>query len=144
MEKLEIAAGQLAGSGVKLWVIVQNLGQLKRYYKEGWETFIANAGVVTAFANADLDTLNYVRGKLGNVPMLLSRASGASSSALLGGARAIQDDLRDAALLETDELSRAFERGKRRVLALAAGRQPLILERVLYYQDDMFAGMFEA
>ncbi|HEY7244916.1 MAG TPA: type IV secretory system conjugative DNA transfer family protein [Xanthobacteraceae bacterium] len=27
MEKLEAAAGQLAGSGVKLWVIVQNLGQ---------------------------------------------------------------------------------------------------------------------
>jgi type IV secretion system protein VirD4 len=143
MEKLEIAAGQLAGSGVKLWVIVQNLGQLKRYYKEGWETFIANAGVVTAFANADLDTLNYIRGKLGNVPMLLSRASGASSAALLGGARPIQDDLRDAALLETDELSRTFERGKRRLLVLAAGRQPLILERVLYFRDEMFKGTFD-
>ena len=143
MEKLEAAAGQLAGSGVRLWVIVQNLGQIKRHYDRGWETFIANAGVITAFANNDLETLGYLRGKLGNVPMLLTRASGASSSALLGGARPMQDDLREAGLLETDELARAFERGKRRMLVLAAGQRPLILERVLYFQDPMFKGMFD-
>ena len=69
MEKLEAAAGQLAGSGVKLWVIVQNLGQLKRHYQDGWETFIANAGVITAFGNADLETLDYISKKLGKVAM---------------------------------------------------------------------------
>ena len=143
MEKLEAAAGQLAGSGVKLWVIVQNLGQLKRHYKDGWETFIANAGVITAFANADLETLQYLRGKLGNVPMLLNRSSGASSSALLSGARPVKDDLREAGLLEPDELARAFDRDKLRLLVLAAGRQPLIVRRVLYFKDGMFAGMFD-
>lgn len=143
MEKLEAAAGQLAGSGVKLWVIVQNLGQLKRHYKDGWETFIANAGVITAFANADLETLQYLRGKLGNVPMLLNRSSGASSSALLSGARPMQDDLREAGLLEPDELARAFDRDKLRVLVLAAGRQPLILQRMMYFKDEMFKGMFD-
>jgi type IV secretion system protein VirD4 len=143
MEKLEIASGQLAGSGVKLWVIVQNLGQLERHYKAGWETFIANAGAITSFANMDMKTLGYISGKLGKVPMLLTRSSNASSSALLGGARPTQDDLRDASLLETDELSRTFERGKRRVLVQAAGRRPLILERVLYYEDRMFVGMFD-
>ena len=83
------------------------------------------------------------RGKLGNVPMLLNRSSGASSSALLSGARPIQDDLRDAALLEMDELARAFDRGKRRVLVLAAGQAPLILQRMMYFEDAMFAGMFD-
>ena len=76
-------------------MIVQNLGQLKRHYKEGWETFIANAGVITAFANADLETLDYLRGKLGNVPMLLSRNSGASSSSVLSGARSRKRTARD-------------------------------------------------
>jgi len=143
MEKLETAAGQLAGSGVKLWLIVQNIGQLKRHYQEGWETFVANAGVITAFANADVDTLKYLNDKLGKVPMLVSRGSNASSSALLAGARPTQEDLRDAGLLEMDELTRTFERSKRRVLVLAAGQRPLILERALYYQDEMFAGMFD-
>jgi type IV secretion system protein VirD4 len=144
MEKLEAAAGQLAGSGVRLWVIVQNLGQLKRHYKDGWETFVANAGVMTAFANADLETLEYLRGKLGNVPMLVTRGSGASASAQLSGARPMQDDLREAALLDMDELSRAFDRSKLRVLVLAAGQAPLILRRMRYFKDEMFKGMFDA
>ena len=82
-------------------------------------------------------------GKLGNVPMLLNRSSGASPSALLSGARPTQEDLRDAALLELDELSRAFDRGKRRALVMAAGQAPLIVERLLYHKDAMFKGMFD-
>jgi type IV secretion system protein VirD4 len=140
MEKIEFAAGQLAGSGVKLWIIVQNFGQLERYYEHGWETFIVNAGAITAFANADMKTLDYPKRKLGNVPMLVSRSSGASSSSVLSGARPLQEDLRDAGLLETDELARTFERGTRRMLVLAAGRKPMILERALYYEDAMLRG----
>jgi type IV secretory pathway TraG/TraD family ATPase VirD4 len=97
----------------------------------------------TAFANADLETLQYLRGKLGNVPMLLNRSSGASSSALLSGARPMQEDLREAALLENHELARAFGRDKLRALVLAAGESPLILRRVLYFEDGMFKGMFD-
>ena len=143
MEKLEAAAGQLAGSGVKLWVIVQNLGQLKRHYKEGWETFIANAGVITAFGNADLETLEYLSKKLGKVAMRVERGSGASSSALLGGARLTQEDLREWSLLDTDEAEHQLAREKRRVLVLAAGRAPLLLRRTAYFDDPRFKGMFD-
>ena len=55
----------------------------------------------------------------------------------------MQDDLREAGLLEVDELSRAFDRGKRRVLVLAAGQQPLILQRMMYFEDGMFARMYD-
>ena len=130
MEKLEAAAGQLAGSGVKLWVIVQNLGQLKRHYEKGWETFIANAGVITAFGNADLETLDYITKKLGKVAMRVERGSGASSSALLGGARLTQEDLREWPLLDTDEAEQQLARERLRVLVLAAGRAPLLLRRI--------------
>ena len=143
MEKLEAAAGQLAGSGVKLWVIVQNLGQLKRHYKDGWETFIANAGVITAFGNADLETLDYISKKLGKVAMRVERGSGASSSALLGGARLTQEDLREWALLDTDEAEHQLAREKRRMLVLAAGRTPLLLRRAAYFDDARFKGMFD-
>jgi type IV secretion system protein VirD4 len=143
MEKLEAAAGQLAGSGVKLWVIVQNLGQLKRHYKEGWETFIANAGVVTAFGNADLETLEYVSRKLGKVAMRVERGSNATSNDLLRGARVTQEDLREWALLDTDEAEQQFAREKERLLALVAGRTPLLLRRTRYYEDARFAGMYD-
>ena len=143
MEKLEAAAGQLAGSGVKLWVVVQNLGQLKRHYKDGWETFIANAGVITAFGNADLETLEYITRKLGKVAMRVERGSGASSSALLGGARLTQEDLREWPLLDTDEAEQQLARERLRLLVLAAGRAPVLLRRTEYWDDPHFAGMFD-
>jgi len=34
--------------------------------------------------------------------------------------------------------------GKLRMLVLAAGKQPLIVERMLYFEDLMFKGMFDA
>ena len=44
MRALEQAVAYMAGFGVKLWAVLQDLTQLKRHYKEGWETFLGNAG----------------------------------------------------------------------------------------------------
>jgi type IV secretory pathway TraG/TraD family ATPase VirD4 len=65
--RIEEAAGLMAGYGLKLWMILQNLGQLKRHYKDGWETLIANAGTITAFGVADNTTAEYLSKALGKV-----------------------------------------------------------------------------
>jgi type IV secretion system protein VirD4 len=72
MATIENAAGYAAGFGVKLWVIIQDLSQLKRWYKDGWETFLGNAGVIQAFANSDTTTLDYLSKKLGEVEVTQS------------------------------------------------------------------------
>lgn len=66
MESIEKAAGLMAGYGVKLWTILQDLGQLKRHYKESWETYIANSGMLQFFANSDMTTLNGYRSGWGS------------------------------------------------------------------------------
>lgn len=144
MEKLEAAAGQLAGSGVKLWVIIQNLGQLRRYYEEGWETFIANAGLLMAFGNADLETLGYLSQKLGKVAMKVERATGASLGRQTAGDPRMQEELREGSLLEVDEATVQLGREKGRVVVLAAGRLPVMVERAMYYRKgERFEGMFD-
>lgn len=70
LEVIEKAAGLMAGYGVKLWPILQDLGQLKRHYKESWETFLGNAGVLQFFANADLTTLDWLSKRLGQVELI--------------------------------------------------------------------------
>src|SRR5690606_14355419 len=40
---VEQAYGLMAGFGMQLWGIVQDLSQLKRIYGDGWETFIGNS-----------------------------------------------------------------------------------------------------
>jgi len=64
MEIMERAAAYFPGFGVKLWVILQDITQLQRHYKTGWETFLGNAGLVQLFANGDEETLRYVAGRL--------------------------------------------------------------------------------
>jgi hypothetical protein len=59
------AAGQLAGMGVKLWPIIQNLTQL-RQYGDNWEVFLANAGQQQVFAMNDQTTARYFSERLGH------------------------------------------------------------------------------
>lgn len=61
---MERAAAYFPGFGVKLWVILQDITQLQRYYKTGWETFLGNAGLLQLFANGDEETLRYAAGRM--------------------------------------------------------------------------------
>jgi type IV secretory pathway TraG/TraD family ATPase VirD4 len=59
------AAGLMAGFGVKLWPIVQNLSQLIELYPDNWETFLGNAGMWQVFAVNDQTTARYMSERLG-------------------------------------------------------------------------------
>lgn len=143
MPVIETAAGQIAGSGVKLWTVLQDLGQIQRHYQKSWETFIGNAGLLTFFGNSDWRTLNYISKKMGNIGMLVERASGASRVALYGGAKAMQEDIRETPLLHTHEIEKLFAREEGRVLVAVAGRKPFVVQRAFYYEDAMFKGLFD-
>lgn len=65
MQSIERAAGYIAGFGVKLWSILQDLNQLKDIYPKRWETFLGNAGILTAFGNVDITTLEYLSKRAG-------------------------------------------------------------------------------
>jgi len=67
MEIMERAAAYFPGFGIKLWVVLQDITQLQRYYKTGWETFLGNAGLIQMFANGDEATLQYAARRLGNL-----------------------------------------------------------------------------
>lgn len=65
LQLLAKAAGLMAGYGVKLWPIVQNIGQLQELYPKNWETFLGNAGIWTVFAMNDASTAKYLAERLG-------------------------------------------------------------------------------
>jgi len=49
----------MAGFGIQLWGIVQDLSQLERIYDKGWQTFISNSGVIQYFGSRDKITAEY-------------------------------------------------------------------------------------
>lgn len=75
METIEKAAGLMAGYGIKLWPILQDLTQLKRHYRESWETFLGNAGTMTFFGNTDLTTLDWLAKRMGQTEITVSDTS---------------------------------------------------------------------
>lgn len=131
MASLEKAAGLLAGSGVKLWPVVQDLGQLEAIYGRRWGTFIGNAGVTTWFAlGGDPMTTEYLSGRLGQTQYYERQEPGGTftdraRSGLLRG----QGQWVNAPLMYPHEVERAFARETSRLLALAPGWPPVILNR---------------
>ena len=70
MRSIETAAGLMAGFGVKLWSVLQDLTQLKTHYPKSWETFLGNAGVIQAFGNADVTTTEHLAKMLGSTQVI--------------------------------------------------------------------------
>ena len=140
MREIEDAAGQIAGFGVKLWPILQDLGQLKALYKDRWETFMGNAGVLQFFGNNDLTTLEWVSRRLGSTTIeQLSKSDvtpGARSAAATGESYAP----RTTPVMEPDEVSLVFGRSdpQLRQLIIRAGARPMILQRAYYDKHDAF------
>lgn len=73
---LETAAAQIAGLGLKIVAVLQDLSQLQNHYPKNWETFIANAAAIQVFGLADETTLEYIAKRLGEAPTL-SRSTNA-------------------------------------------------------------------
>lgn len=70
MERIEKAAAEIAGSGVKLMTVVQNLPQLKKLYKDSWETFLGNSGLHIYFGMDDNTTRGYLEKALGETEII--------------------------------------------------------------------------
>lgn len=65
MPQIERAAGLLRSFGARLWFIWQDINQAKSHYPNSYDSLIGNAGIVTAFGNADNTTLEYLSKRLG-------------------------------------------------------------------------------
>lgn len=144
MKAIETAAGLMAGFGVKLWIVVQDIGQLSRLYKESWETFVGNAGVMMFYSNLDKRTLDYLSDKLGQTAVLVEQNNDTTLSQRHAGGTGRREELRVQRLAAPNELEKLLNRDKRRVLVIAAGQSPVILKRMLYYEDKPFAGLFDS
>jgi type IV secretion system protein VirD4 len=150
MRQLEDAAGQIASFGVKLWVVLQDWGQGKALYKERWETFAGNAGILQFFGNNDLETLEYVSRRLGKTRIEVARQGEVNPEQAQSGLSGRNSSMEMHDLLAPDEVSRHFSRSDRlkRQLVIWAGYDPMILQRVEYFDmagphARLFRGIYE-
>lgn len=124
LDSLAKASGLLAGYGLKLWPILQNLTQLRELYPRNWQTFFANAGAVQIFGVNDRETAAEVSALLGKAARL-ETVDDSTVSVI-------------ADLLAADEVGRAVGRETGLQIVLRSGAAPLLLRKVNYDQDQLF------
>jgi len=132
MRQLEAAAGLMAGYDVKLWTVIQDLSQLKSQYKDSWETFLGNAGIIEAFGNTDATTLDYLSKMLGNTLALQVQPDNPSIQAQQGGARTDRDTIVTVPLLAPHEIALRFRRRENNKLVKLADEQPFSVRRIFW------------
>ena len=140
MKQIEDAAGQIAGFGVKLWPILQDLGQLKALYKDRWQTFMGNAGILQFFGNNDIDTLEYITRRLGKTSVQVARQSETTGGQRQEGASGLSWATEIHDLITPEEAARFFGKDNplKRQLVLIAGKNPMVIERIIYHNHDLF------
>lgn len=143
MESLEKAAGQIAGFDCLLWPVIQDLSQLKAVYKERWETFMGNAGLLQFFANNDATTLEYIARRLGKTTIQQISQSEISDQQAAGGFTGESVSAQVCELMTSEEVGRFFSRQQETQLILWPGANPIALDRIEYYRSDFFKGLYD-
>lgn len=142
MKQIEDAAAQIAGFGVKLWTVLQDIGQLKALYSERWETFLGNAGIVQCFGNNDLTTLEWISKRCGKTSIETLRKSDVTGDGFRSGAKGESTATEIHELLTPDEVARWFGRDDPllRQLVIWAGRKNplLVMQRAYYDHHELF------
>lgn len=145
LEAVERAFGLMAGYGLQLWAILQDLHQLRSAYGSAAGTFLSNAGLIQVFNVADVDTANWVSRMLGASTEVfytsgssMSQASGKWSTTR---SRSTNLNLVKRDLMTPDEIMRL---GADTLLLLRPGQAPVMAGKVRYFEDAEFRALFDA
>lgn len=143
---IERAFGLMAGFGMRIWAIVQDLSQPQDLYKNRWQTFIANAGVVQVFGTSDLNTAEYISRTLGQTTIeqisALTQERRTKGLGLFGSPepeyRSMNDRTFARALATPDEIMKAPKEAQ---LLMISGLNPMWCYKLEYFINGRFYGM---
>ncbi len=138
LTKVEEAFGLMAGFGMQMWGIVQDLSQLDRIYDKGWETFIGNSGVLQYFGSRDHKTAEYFS-KLCGVSTIEKSSLSRALTQMFGGqgggssTNSSTIDVIQRPLAFPDEL---MVMRKSQELLLIENFNPIDAQKIIWYKDD--------
>lgn len=75
MKVLEQATAEIAGFGVKLFFVLQSIGQLKEIYKDNWEIFLECSGLKILFNIEGYGSQEYISKLLGDTEIIIESQS---------------------------------------------------------------------
>lgn len=134
LEAVERAMGLMAGYGLQLWPILQDMSQLKDLYSERANTFIANAGVQQVFGVNDFETAKWLSQMIGQETSRFQ-----TDSFKPGHGPSFSNHLTGRDLLTPDEIMQMPPNVQ---LLRVQGQPSALAQKLRYYADPEFRGLF--
>jgi type IV secretion system protein VirD4 len=145
LEPVESAFGLMAGYGLQLWPILQDLHQLWSVYGERAGTFLSNAGLIQIFNVGDVETASWVSKSIGSMTMAyqtagtsVSKGPGPFLFSQTTTSTSTADHLTRRELLTPDEVMRLDSSLE---ILLRQGQPPVAAQKVRYFADAEFRNL---
>lgn len=134
LEAVERAMGLMAGYGLQLWPILQDMSQLRDLYGDRAGTFIANAGVQQFFGVNDFETAKWLSQMIGQ-----ETTGFQTDSFKPGDGPSFSNNLTGRDLLTPDEI---MQMPPELQLLRIQGQPSALAQKLRYYTDPEFKGLF--
>lgn len=145
LEPVERAFGLMAGYGLQLWPILQDMHQLWGAYGKKAGTFLSNADLVQIFNVADVETASWVSKSIGATTMTYQTTGTSTSRGAMQffetKSSSTSTHLSRRELMTPDEIMRLDSSLE---ILLRQGAAPAIAAKVRYYDGPEFRGLFTA
>lgn len=133
MGGIEQSEGFLAGYGIKLMIIAQDINQINSLY--GKDNYvISNCQVQIYHAPSDNNSAKYLFDKLGT--KTVKQSSFNRNSMIFNSPNSITDSFSSRPLMYADEISRMSDK---KLLLFCKGLAPIMCNKIRYYEDEIFA-----
>ena len=144
LSAIENAMALAAGYGLQIWPILQDINQAKEIYKDRWETFFANAGIIQIFRPNDMTSAEHFSKRAGTFTTFSETTGVSSGGSAQGGSwgRSRSQTPHSKTLLAPLDMIGLAEHLA--VLFVAGSQYPVLATRHPYYSDRRYAGQFDA
>lgn len=138
LEPVERAFALMAGYGVQLWPILQDVHQLRATYGSRAGTFLSNAGILQVFGVNDHESARMVSDLLGQQTVVFQPMSRALDSEKSG--ISLSQHHVGRPLLTPDEVRNLPQDTE---LLFLAGQRPIVARKLRYFEEREFADLFD-
>lgn len=143
LSSVERAMGLMAGYGIQLWPILQDMHQLRSTYGERAGSFLSNIDVLQTFGTKDHQTATMLSNMMGQTTVsFVTEGTSKSINANWETSNTTSQNthLSGRALATADEIM-TMDAGMS--LLFVKGTRPIPAARVIYYRDKEFSGAFD-
>ena len=144
LQPIERAMGLMAGYGLQLWPILQDIHQLHSLYGTRAGTFLSNAGVLQAFGVNDFDTADMLSKTMGRETISYETGGQSQKDVMVKDPERSLSKTQHLATRNLMDPNEIMKLAPGTLLLMRVGESPLIVKKLRYYADKEFAGMFDA